>query len=196
MNLAELQTEVYTQTNLPHLVNETLSAIRSATLKLHQRDFFVNDLREEGISFATAENIQNFEYKLLFPRWRALKYFRRALSDGTVVKPTFEVIDPTNFMDQYNVARTNVAYVAGSYVQIYSKEALQYAVIGFYEHPNTTVASYSSWIARDFPYAIVHEAAATVFAAVGDTEQARSQKVLGAEHIINLTNSSIQGVGY
>jgi hypothetical protein len=196
MNLTELQTEVYTQTNLPHLVNETLAAVRSATLKLHQLDYFYRDIKEAGISFSAPDLVQNFEYKELFPRWRALKYFRRALPDGTITEPLYEVISPENFMDAYNIVRTNVCYVAGNFIQIRSTVDLTYAIIGFYEHPDITVGGYNSWIAKDYPYAIVHEAAAQVFAAVGDTAQATSQKSLALEAYRAVQVSNIQAMGY
>ena len=196
MNLTELQSEVYVQTNLPRLVDETLAAIRSATLKLHQRDYFYRDLKEVAINLGTAAYVQSFEYKQLFPRWRALKYIRRALADGSVVAPSLEVISPENFMDNYNIARTNVAYVAGDYLQIKCAELLQYAVLGFYQHPAITNAGYNSWIAEDSPYAIIHEAAAIIFASVGDDSQARNQKILAAESYQAVVASNTQGIGY
>lgn len=196
MNLTELQSEVYTQTNLPRLVNETLAAIRSATLKVHQRDYFYRDLKEVAIDLGTEDYVQSFEYRNLSPRWRALKYIRRALADGSVVAPSLDVISPENFMDSYNIARTNVAYVAGDYLQIKCAEKLRYAVLGFYQNPAITTVGYSSWIAEDHPYAIIHEAAAIIFASVGDDTQARNQKLLAVECYQAVVATNVQGIGY
>ena len=86
MTLNELIAEVYTITNRPDLVAQTLTAVRSATLKMHQRDYFYKDIFETAINFSTAAYLQQLEYRTLIHRWRALKYIRKtdstAYQDG------------------------------------------------------------------------------------------------------------------
>ena len=54
MTLEELQNEVILLTSRPDLVDRTLQAVKSATLKMHQREFWRRDLREVGIQFDAA----------------------------------------------------------------------------------------------------------------------------------------------
>lgn len=197
MTLNELRTEVYTLTNRPDLVAETLSAIRAATLKLHQIDYFYKDIYETGVVFTTAEYRQQLEYRTLLPRWRALKYFRKSDIDGYADGAFFEVLAiPEMVEDAYKLNRTDVCYVAGSVIQILSSTEFQYALLGCYLNPDITEAGYNSWIALDHPYAIVFEAAATVFKMVGDTEKFSAHTALSQIEQNNLKITNIQGVGY
>jgi hypothetical protein len=52
---SELCSEVHTLTNRPDLVNETKLAVKAATLKLHQKDFFYKDISEQGVSFSPSQ---------------------------------------------------------------------------------------------------------------------------------------------
>jgi hypothetical protein len=57
--LAELQADVITITNRPDLVAETLLAVKKATLKMHQLDFFYKDLVESGLVFDPVDYTQH-----------------------------------------------------------------------------------------------------------------------------------------
>lgn len=196
MLLPELRTEVYALTNRPDLVAVTLSAIRAATLKLHQMDYFYKDIFETGISFTTAEYVQSLEYRTLLPRWRALKYLRKTDSTGTEQGAFFDVIVPENVLDNYKLNKEDVVYSAGALLQIRSSTQLQYAILGCYLNPDITELGYSSWIALDHPYAIIFEAAATVFKTVGDTEQFAAYTGLAAIQAKEVELSNVQGIGY
>lgn len=195
MTLNELIAEVYTITNRPDLVAQTLTAVRSATLKLHQSDYYYKDLRETGVSFVSALYVQQIEYRTLFPKWRALKYIRKTDVDGSSTGKFLDIIVPENVLDNYNLNRTDVAYVAGEVVQIKSSTRLQYTIVGRYDNPDITVATYDSWIALDHPYAIVFEAAALVFKMIGDTDQFAAYTMLSREQFSELQISNIQSSG-
>lgn len=196
MTLTELRQEVYNITNRPSLVVETLTAIRSATLKLHQLDYFYKDIVEAGISFPAAAYVQQIEYRALLPRWRALKYLRKTDSTGEEQGPIFEVIPPESVVDQYRVNRTNVCYVAGAVIQIRAESQLQYCLLGAYVNPDITEGGFNSWLATDHPYAIVFEAAALVFKMIGDTDQFAAYTGLAAMQAAEVRTSNIQPVGY
>lgn len=196
MTLTELQQEVYTLTNRPGLVAETLTAVRSATLKLHQMDYFYKDIVEQGVSFSPAAYVQQLEYRSLFPRWRALKYIRKTDFTGTEQGQLYTIITPEAVLDQFGRNQENVCYVAGTVIQIRSSDELQYALIGRYDNPDITVAGYNSWIALDHPYAIVFDAAATVFKAIGDTEKFAAYTQLAAIQAAEVRMSNIQSYGY
>jgi hypothetical protein len=195
MNFTELCDEVYVLTNRPDLVAETKSAVRAATLKLHQTDYFYKDLFETGLAFTAAAYIQQLEFRLLVPRWRSLKYLRKTDSAGSDTLGFFDIIVPENVLDNYALNRSNVAYVAGAVLQIRSSTQFQYAILGCYIQPDITEAGYDSWIAIDHPFAIVFEAAATVFKMIGDTEKFAAHSALAQMERQNLVISNIQSTG-
>jgi hypothetical protein len=196
MTLNELIAEVYTITNRPDLVAQTLTAVRSATLKLHQSDYYYKDLREQGIAFLSAQYLQQLEYRILYPRWRALKYIRKTDSTGQEQGKFFDLIAPENVLDDYKLNRTDVCYAAGDIIQIRSSTQVQYCIVGRYDNPDITQSGYNSWVALDHPYAIVFEAASTVFKMIGDTDQFAAYTGLAGQQLIELRNSNITAQGY
>lgn len=196
MTLSELKDEVYTLTGRPDLVGETLSAIKSATLKAHQSDFYSKDLTESGISFTTAAYTQQLSAKELFPRWRKIKYLRKFDSVSNAAGAFFEVILPEEVLDGWGVTRDNVCYEAGVVLNIRSSSEFQYGILGFYQHPDVTEVGYNSWIASDFPYVIIFEAAALVFKAIGLDENASMYRQLVMEQFQLLKTSELALTGY
>lgn len=195
MTLTELIEEVYILTNRRDLVGQTLSAVRSATLKIHQADYFYKDLFETGIVFGTAEYLQQLEYKTVVPRWRSLKYLRKTDSTGTLGS-FFTVVAPEQVLDSYALNRNDICYVAGDVVQIRSSTEFQYAIVGCYRNPDVGAISYSSWIANDHPWAIIFEAATAVLLMIGKDSQARSMAQLATIQLAELRNSNILAEGY
>jgi hypothetical protein len=196
MTLTELRQEVYNLTNRPSLVAETLTAIRSATLKLHQLDYFYKDIVEQGVSFTSASYVQQIDYRSLFTRWRALKYIRKTDFTGTEQGPIFTIITPESVLDQFGRNQDNVCYVAGAVINVRSETQLQYCIVGYYVNPDITESGFNSWIAQDHPYAIVFDAAATVFKAIGDTEKFAAYTQLAAVQAAEVRMSNIQSYGY
>lgn len=197
--LTSLVNDVYTLTNRPDLVGETLLAVRNATLKAHRVDFFAKDIFETGIQFDYEQNQQSLEYRELIPRWRSLKYLRKCYLDTTgaaVSGEFFQVLTPDELVDSYGVNKENVCYLAGSELQIRSKDSIQYCLLGCYILPNVTTGDYSSWIAIEQPAAIVYEAVATVFKTIGyDEQNAAYAKLVDLEYV-QLKQDNIQAVGY
>jgi hypothetical protein len=68
--------------------------------------------------------------------------------------------------------------------------------MGCYLNPDITTAGYNSWIAKDHPYAIVFDAAATVFKAVGKDDEASAYRTMIPEQIAMLRASGINAQGY
>lgn len=196
MTLTELQNEVYAITNRPDLVGRTQSAIRAATLKLHQSDFYYKDLFETGIVFSTAAYLQQLEYRTLIPRWRALKYIRKSDVTGSDNFPFIEIITPEQVLDEYKQNRNDVGYLTGEVIQIRSSTELQYIFLGCYLNPNITLTGYSSWIALDHPFAIVYEAAAQIFKQIGKTEEWQAYTLMAREQMQAIVVTNTQAVGY
>ncbi len=187
--------DVMTLTNRPDLSAETTLAIRQATLKAHHSDYYPKDLYETGIRFSAPALLQDLEYKQLIPRFRALRYIRK--TDVTNADLEFiEILDAGTLLDSYKRDKDNVCYLAGELIHIRSSTPLEYVFFGCYLHPKTDPSDFKSWIADEFPFAIVYEAAATVFKAIGFDEQAAAFKQLSAEHLMEMRNSSILAQGY
>lgn len=196
MTLAELIAEVYLITNRSDLVSQTSAAVRAATLKAHQSDYYYKDMRETGISFTTAGYIQQIEYRVLLPLWRAFKYLRKTDVNGTDTLGFFELILPEAVLDDYKINREDVCYVAGSVIQIRSSTEIQYAILGYYQNPNITVSGYDSWVALDHPFAIIYEAAAQIFKQTGDTDQFAAFTQLAGQQFAEIRLSNILAQGF
>jgi len=196
MTLAELIQEVYTLTARPDRVDETASAIKSATLKAHQSDYYYKDIYEVGVDFGTASYLQSLDYRTLIPRWRALKYLRKYDLTTLVPGNFLSIITPDQLMDRYNVEKTNICYAAGAYINIKADTEERGYLVGCYINPDITTLTYNSWIALDHPYAIIFDAAATVFKAIGKDEEAAAYRGLVQEQISMLRASNIIAEGY
>ena len=189
MTLEELKSEVYLLTARPDLEDETLQAIRAATLKMHQREFWRRDLKEIGVQFDTAAYLQSFDIYEFLPKFRSIAYVRKYLDK------MFEVIDPTQLFNGFGNERTDVVYLAGNILQMRSSDPFTYFQLGYYAHPDTTVEGWNSWIADEFPYAIIYEAAATVTVSIGYNERATSLATKAREEFLIMQRTAIIAEG-
>jgi len=196
MNFAELRQEVYNLTNRPDLVNETGSAIKAATLKAHQTDFYSKDIHEVGIQFGELKMIQSMDYINLIPNFRTLKYLRRVTDETDTEGTFFTILTPEEILDSYGYTKPDIAYVAGRVLEIRSSVDFQYAILGCYVFPIVTESSYSSWIAEMYPYTIIFEAARVVFKTIGYDEQSSQFNQLVAEQYSLLKTSALTDVGF
>lgn len=186
--------DVYTLTNRRDLVGETKLAVKAATLRAHHSDYFSKDLFETGLSFTEKQAIQQLAPRELFPRYRALKYFR--IHDGTMPMQFLEVITPEQVLDGYKLTRNDVVYEAGLVLQLRSSTEFEFALMGMYLNPQTAEDTYTSWIADAFPFAIIYEAAATVFKTIGYDEQNAAYRQMSAEMLAEVKMSNIVANGY
>ena len=194
MTLTELLQEVYTLTARPDLVNETTSALRSSTLKLHQIDYFYKDIDEVVTSWSAGDYNRQILYKEQYPLWRSLKYLRKYSTDtsGKGYAGAFlNIIDPLQVLDLYNVAKTDVCYIAGLSLNIRSSTKDNYFLLGYYKNPDITLTGFNSWIAVDHPYAIIYDAVATIFRLIGKQEDENSSRLLALEQRKLLISSNI-----
>lgn len=193
--------EVFVITNARHLVNETIMAVKSATLQLHRRDNFAKDLAEFTLQFPTSDYLQSIDYRTLFPRYRSLSYIRKY--NANVATPDagmggfFTIIKPAEVLDSYRVARSNVAYLAGANINLRSSEAIQYVSLGIYQNPEVgTPETYNSWIADEARYAVVYLAASIIFgSSLADSARQNSNLSLSQVEMIELVNSNITEEG-
>jgi hypothetical protein len=193
---ADMLTQVYTITGRSDLVTETTLALRQATLKAHNSDFFPLDIYEFAINFSSAAYYQQLDYQTLVPLWRSLKYIRKYDSVGQTAGKFLKIITPELLMDKYQVEQTDIVYIAGTQLQIKTSDSNQYFLVACYVNPNTDPANYSSWIANVQDTVIVTIAATIVFKMIGFDEQAQSYAALAADQLAMLKESYLLANGW
>lgn len=174
----EMYDEVVILTKRPDLVDKTKQAVKSSTLFVHNSGFYPKDVSESGLSFDKARFIQNFDAKNIWPLFRKIKYIRRWNYDASsptagMAGPFFTPIEIGQSKDAYGYDKQDVFYLAGQVQQIRSSIEFQYALAGAYLYPNVTEDSYASWIADEFPFAIIYDAARRVSSGIGFREDAQ-----------------------
>ncbi len=191
--LASLIADVLLITKRPDLTSTPLH-VKNALLKAHSSDYYLRDIQESNFVFSTPASIYNLDYKLMYPRWRSIKYL-------TVIDPItsefvrkFNPISVEKFMDGYGYLRTDVYYIAGNLLQIRSADTAAVFGVGFYNYPDTTLAI-PSWIADEYPLAIIYEAARTIFKSIGYDEQSASMERLVAEAMAMVQKTGITTQG-
>ena len=196
MTFNELLAEIYLITNRPDLVSESKSALKSATLKAHQSDYYLKDLHEVGLLWSPIAYQQSLDYRTIVPRWRAFKFLRKYDSTGSTPGDFFALLTPEETLDSYGVNREDVCYLAGEQIEIRSSTEDTYMLLGCYRQPDITEATYSSWAALDHPWAIIYEAARIIFNATGKKEEASGIQREVLEQIAALRNSNITAGGF
>jgi wobble nucleotide-excising tRNase len=67
--------------------------------------------------------------------------------------------------------------------------------MGVYVHPVVLQVGYSSWIADEYPDAILHEAASRIYKILGEDSQANDQRQLAMEAYMRIDMSNITMIG-
>lgn len=193
MNYDELIAKVYIETARPDLVDETKSAVIASTQKMHGLDFFFRDLVDANVRFGTPLYIQALDVSAL-DRYRSFAYIRKwdASFNASQVNPRlpspiatrggvnlalaeFKLITPDDILDSYGSEKTEVAYAVGNSLIMKSATAFNCVKMCWYQYPlavddNTL---FSSWIADQYPYTIIFDAASSILQKIGMQDAAR-----------------------
>jgi len=196
MNFTELLTEVYELTGRADLVAKTKAAVKAATLKAHMTDFYSRDIAEIAVVAASADYIHQIDYITLVTNFRALKYLRKYDSVTTLAGAFLDVITPEEVLDSYGNEKSDVCYMAGRTLSVKSSTQEDNFILSCYVLPDVTEGSYSSWVAEQFPYVIVYEAARVVFKMVQDADQSNTYDRLGKEQLILMRETALTNLGY
>lgn len=195
MTFDELIEEVYLITNRRDLVARTKSAVKAATLKAHKSDFFSKDIFETGVEFTDPDFRQSLDYVSLLSNFRALSYLRRVEDENDDVGKFFDIVTPAETLDSYGINRVDIAYVAGRVLEIRSSVCFTKMLMGAYVLPIVREGAYNSWVAEQFPFAIIHEAARRVLRTIGNLEESNAQSQFVAEEYAELKLSAKADVG-
>lgn len=183
MTLAELITEVNTIVKMPHLQDEMKLAVKRNTLLLHASNGWAKDLVEIVVASPTPTD---YRHSLTLPSgFRAFHYLKKdGYAKSLDVKTASEIL--RNGCDE-----SDILYLSGSVLNVRTSTVTASFLFGYFAHPVITDAGYSSWIANEYPYAIVLRAASMVFGMVDNKEQAAKYKELANEDFISLEANNI-----
>lgn len=193
MTLSQIIAEVYVRTRRPELIADTASAVRKATMKCHLADEFKRDLTEAIITVPVQTD---FHYQLdlsnaiNYPRFRKVAYVKEYNNPLVGNEIEFDMADAASLMDDYNLEQQNIWYQVGLALNITSFKQLGQVRVGYYQYPDINTATYTSWVANEFPDAIIEEAAATIFNSIGKDSE---YKTYSAYFLQNL--AMLQGIG-
>ena len=199
-SFADLVNLVYTETNRPDLIDQTASAVRASTLKMHgiMGNFFYKDLTlaympfnqsgffqtistDELINFRKIKHIRKWDPNYLPSQLNlmasnllpAINSIYGIVSPNEALAP-FEMIEVDDIFDGYKAEKTNVCYQMGNQISLKSSTVFSKCLVHYYKWPSLGIAdagaSYSSWIANEHPYCIIYDAAASLYRSTGDSD--------------------------
>lgn len=201
MTFDELKNEVFSITTRPDLVAQTELAIKQATLKMHQSDFYPRDMVNTVLQFEDLDFIQDFQLAVLanFRMFSYIRFYDMTQSDPATGLPVglagdyFKEVDPSLAIDSYSVDVPWRYYVAGQTVKLFAPVNFQYLLVGYYSNPTVSPATaFSSWIAEAHPYAIILEACRVIFKIIGFDEQAAQFDRFVAEQLALLKANNLK----
>jgi len=174
----------------PDLADMSTLHIKNAILKAHAADFWIRDLFETNFAFGAKDTVYTLYPETLIPRYRVVKYLN-AIDPvtGFTIQP-MKKIDVGQFLDGYNYIRDNSFYQAGNTLKIRVSAQYDTYGIGCFLFPDTTL-TVPSWIADQYPFAILYEAARTMYKIIGKADESRSMELLVGEAMAEVKMSGI-----
>ena len=188
MRFAELVDAVITETNRADLglvanggSGLIPQKVQEATLALHSMSAWMKDLCSAQVDFPTATYIQALDTSI-FPRFRAPAAIRKwdvSFNDqfgepNSSASSFLDIRDLTSMFNKYGEELLDVAYISGNTVNMRSSTPLKTILFFYLQRPNIDPANFKSWIAEEYPYAIITRAASIIFMSIGKQEASRS----------------------
>lgn len=173
----DILNDVYTITNRSDLVAESKLAVKQATIDAHRSEFYPKDLVDGlQIAITPASAIWQLSIPANFARWRAFAYLRPySVVSGTLSKIIIgrnQFLSPDAILDEYLEEKLNVAYVAGTNLNMRLEGAYDGMLCAYYSNPIIDETTYDSWVATDHPGVIQIDAGRRVLAMIGYEEAA------------------------
>ena len=197
---AELETLVVGQTRRPEVPAITQAAIRTAVLRAHHVDFFPRDLATSTLSYTPISGAEYYDFPDVSTTLGRLRSFQTIrgmeVATGAVVE-NLEYRELQDIYDSDNVRRTSFYTLIGDTLRIYPVVATGRFDVFFYRNPDTSSATFNSWVANTYPDDIAQWAAAIVFARTGFAEMAAEfnknqvqpfKEILIAAHLLGTVN--------
>lgn len=169
---AEMRSLVLGITKRPELVGLTDTAIRIATQRAHQVDFFRRDLQVTQIPYTVSLTAMFYDFPNVstsLPRLRTIKNVYGLTSEGFKIEQ-LEYRETDDLYDSDGAPRRYVYCVIGDTLRCFFDLPTGIAEVYYFRMPNVSVDSYSSWIADAHPDELAQWASAIVFARSGFME--------------------------
>lgn len=193
MTYAEILAAVISETNKPALTAEIANAIQRSTLKMHGLEFWKFDLVLVSLAIAVPAFLMTINTSSSLTRFRQTCFIKAhdplntdplGISYSGSNLPYYDPADPNRLVDAYGRSLNNVYYMTGRTINIRSSVAPSAIYMGYYQRPVITpVGSYSSWIADEYPFAIIDDATAQIFQMIGMDDKKQLYQARVAEHI-------------
>lgn len=196
---AELQALVEEQTRRPEIPSITKAAIRTAVLRAHHTDFFPRDVAIGTLTYtpdiSTFRDFSNISNS--FTRLRTLKTIQGLDSVTMAPVESFEWREFDDIYDSDGTRRPSIYNMIGDTLRVYPQIQTGLLQAIYYQNPNTSEASLTSWIADTYPDELAAWAAAIVFARTGFAEMAQEfqrnhivpfKEMLIASHLLGNVN--------
>lgn len=212
---AQLASEVYVITNRPDLAAETRVAIQKAIRKLHGADFWTRDLIRKRVVTGTdliQPDPNSGRYTLDI---QELAQFRKVASltyplDVPLVPETipplydtryggqfareFKELAANDLIDSWRSEKENYFCIIGNEIHVRASWKVTQLDLTYWQWPVITSnleAQLGSWIASEYPDAIVEEACAAVFKMIGKDDEHGRFSALFAENLAIIRGTDV-----
>jgi len=168
--------DVVTLTNRPDLAGETAVAVRTATISVHNSAAYPRDVETVPIKLPNPAYIVGIDAQVSLPRLRGISQIVGLDVDYNVIESlAIDVVELGDTKDpEYGTWKNNIAYLAGTAVNIRCSMPVYGFVIDYFMTPQVRPELYSSWIAMLMPDPIVYMAASIVLSTNGNEDKAKS----------------------
>lgn len=188
----ELIDGILVWTKKPLLTAEMDLAIRNAINAAHRADKFPRDLVSVDITGLEPTRIQSINYTATpFERFRML-----AAVGPTGVDLGYNVVDALDLFDQDGYARENIAYVAGTNINIRAVAPATELTVQYYQRPDLSdLTELNDWIVDAHQDLIVLWAAASILTIINEQEIKTRVEKLAVIAYQNLLSDAIESGG-
>lgn len=212
--LLTLAADVYTLTNRPDLVAETLISLRKAIRKFHGADTFKRDIGTVRLDITAFTPIAVNQYRWnipldSFPQFRRFKVVQypldRILPANQMPAPLLDwpvafgssreytEVSADDIFDGYGYEKPNYYFITGDTVNLKSGWYIDWLDFSYYKWPlmGAQGDTLTSWIVNAYPDAVIEEATGAVFKMIGKDEEFARFQGLFAENLSIIKSSDL-----
>lgn len=190
MNFTQVVAEVVRITARPDKVSDIQREVNAAINFCSIESNFARDLMEDSYAIDPVALAQSLPLST-FTRWRKFAYIK-----PPAVKFYLNQRDPMKVF-QNNKEDRNVYYVVGDEIKFSLCNPSATLLIGHFTYPPIlTNASPNYWLLDISPYMIIHKAAASIFAEIGNSTEAQANNAIFATMLLSAQRDYKYGANY
>ena len=185
MTFNELVAEVQIWVNRPDMDAAIRSAVRAVTLKYHRKEKFWRDLESVSLVGLPLDTVQLVDIATYLPGFRQLLSVEGAT-----------IVEAHDLYDEAGYARTNIAFLAGTSLNIKHYGPRSSVAVSYYKDPVVAPENlYASWIADTQPDLLIAGAAARSLAWKNESEIFAAATLEERSQWAELLQNNIESVG-